>query len=152
MTNWPPDEKRPVPAWRRYLRFLGTDVRADVDDELEFHIEMIAARLAAEGVAPDEARARARREFGDIERARQLCEGIGAERERRGEWAELVGSVRQDIRFALRGLARSPGFALAIVLTLALGIGSSTAIFSIVRGVLLRPLPFSDPDRLVRIW
>ena len=127
------DEKdgRPsTPAWRRYLRLRGTDVRADVADELEFHIEMIAARHIANGVAPDIARAQARREFGDIERARQLCEGIGAERERRHEWRELLDSVGNDVRFALRTLGRSPGFTAAIVLTLSLGIGASTAILA----------------------
>jgi predicted permease len=150
--RWGSDEERAAPAWRRYLRFRGRDVKADVTDELEFHIEMIAVRLIAEGVSPEQARARARREFGDIERARRLCETIGARQERRHEWAEWVESVRKDARFALRGLRRAPGFSAAIILTLALGIGASTAIFSIVRGVLLRPLPFANPDRLVRIW
>ena len=143
---------RPVPVWRRYLRLRGTDVRADVADELEFHIEMIAERLIEQGVAPDRARARAREEFGDFERARALCEGIGAEQARRHEWGELLDSLATDVRFAFRSLRRAPGFAATIVITLALGIGASTAIFSIVRGVLLRPLPFIDPDRLVRVW
>jgi putative ABC transport system permease protein len=146
------DRQTGAPIWRRYLRFFRTDVRADVADELEFHIEMIAARHIANGMAPGEARQRAREEFGDFDRARRLCEGIGAERERRHEWAELIDSIRSDVRFAFRGLGRSPGFTVAIVLTLALGIGASTAIFTIVRGVLLRPLPYADPDRLVRIW
>src|SRR6478672_7617830 len=143
---------RDVPAWRRYLRFRGRDVRADVADELEFHIEMIAERLIEHGVAPDQARARAREEFGDYERARALCEGIGADQARRHEWSELVDSLAKDVRFAIRSLRRAPGFAATIVFTLALGIGASTAIFSIVRGVLLRPLPFVEPERLVRIW
>ena len=143
---------RGVPVWRRYLRLRGGDVRADVADELEFHIEMIAERLIGQGMAPDQARARAREEFGDFERARSLCEGIGAEMARRHEWAELLDSLAKDARLALRSLRRAPGFAATIVITLALGIGASTAIFSIVRGVLLRPLPFAEPDRLVRLW
>lgn len=152
MSNDSSDKQGDAPIWRRYLRFRGSDVRADVADELDFHIEMIAARLVADGLTPEQARARAREQFGDIERARQLCEGIGAEQERRHEWAELFDSMRKDVRFALRALRRAPGFATAIVLTLALGIGASTAIFSIVRGVLLRPLPYGEPDRLVRVW
>ena len=151
-SDWNAEASSSVPAWRRYLRLRGRDVRADVDDELEFHIDMIAARLVEQGMEPDRARARAREEFGDVERARALCEGIGAEQERRHEWAELLDSVRKDVRFALRSLRRAPGFTATIVITLALGIGASTAIFSIVRGVLLRPLPFAAPERLVRIW
>ena len=150
--DWRDDTRTSVPIWRRYLRFLGKDVRADVIDELEFHIDMIAARLVADGMPADQARIQARAEFGDFERARVQCERIGTREERRYAWSELVHSVVNDARFALRSLRRAPGFAATIVITLALGIGASTAIFSIVRGVLLRPLPFGDPDRLVRIW
>jgi predicted permease len=134
------------------MRLRGSDVRADVSDELEFHIEMIAERLMREGMPREQARMRAREEFGDIERARRLCEGIGAEQQRRREWSDLVDSTGKDVRFALRRLRRAPGYTATIVLTFALGIGASTAIFTIVRGVLLRPLPYADPDRLVHIW
>jgi len=71
MTHHEGERDMRAPAWRRYLRLRGADVRADVADELEFHIEMIAARHVANGVSPDEARDRARVEFGDIERARR---------------------------------------------------------------------------------
>jgi putative ABC transport system permease protein len=144
--------RSPSPMWRRYLRLLRPDVRADVADEMEFHIEMIAAKHIAAGRSPDAARALAVREFGDMESAKRQCEAIGAEQERRHEWAEVVDSTAKDVRFALRSLARTPGFATALVLTLALGVGASTAIFTVVRGVLLRPLPYAEPDRLVRIW
>ena len=141
-----------APVWRRYLRFIRADVRADVDDELEFHLDMIAAKHVANGVSPDRARARALEEFGNLAAARRRCEQIGRERQRRHEWGEMLDSILKDLRFAVRSFRRSPGFTVAIVLTLALGIGASTAIFTIVRGVLLRPLPYADPDRLVRVY
>lgn len=145
-------ESGDAPVWRRYLRFVRADVRADVDDELEFHIEMIAARHIANGVSPDHARARALEEFGDLAGARHQCEAIDKQRQRRHEWSEMLDSILKDVRFSVRALRRSPGMAAAIVLTLALGLGASTAIFGIVRGVLLRPLPYADPDRLVRVY
>src|ERR671913_551264 len=124
-----PTARSATPIWRRYLRLRGADVRADVADELEFHVEMIAARYVAAGSSPEAARARALAEFGDMESARRLCERIGATQERRHQWTEVFASVRKEIRFAVRALARAPGFAAALVLTLALGIGASTAIF-----------------------
>jgi len=141
-----------MPAWRRYVRFLRPDVRADVDDELEFHLEMMASRYIADGISPEQARARALDEFGDLGRARHLCEEIGQKRQRRHEWGEMLDSIARDVRFSVRALRRSAGFTAAIVLTLALGIGASSAIFTIVRGVLLRPLPYAEPDRLVRVY
>ena len=144
--------RSPTPMWRRYMRLIRPDVRGDVADEMEFHIEMLAARHMAAGRSEAAARALAEKEFGDRETARRLCEQIGAEHARRRKWSEVLDSVRDDVRFALRSLGRAPGFAAALVLTLALGIGATTAIFSVVRGVLLRPLPYADPARLVRIW
>src|SRR4029079_17039608 len=99
MTRSWSDKQSDAPMWRRYLRLRGSDVRADVADELEFHIEMIVSRLVADGMAPDKARTRAREQFGDLERARRQCERIGAEQERRHEWAELFDSIVKDVRF-----------------------------------------------------
>ena len=141
-----------APTWRRYLRFVRPDVGADVDDELEFHISMMADAYAAKGMSPEEARRHAMAEFGDIAGARHLCEEIGRNRQRRSEWGETLDSIARDARFAVRALRRSPAFTTTVVLTLALGIGASTAIFTIVRGVLLRPLPYADPGRLVRLY
>ena len=146
------DPSNASPMWRRYVRLLRPDVRRDVADEMDFHIEMMAAKHIAAGRSPEAARALALREFGDMESAKRACEQIGAQQERRHEWTELLDSVRKDVRFALRSLGRAPGFATALVLTLALGVAASTSIFSVVRGVLLRPLPYAEPDRLVRIW
>ncbi|MEZ4456458.1 MAG: ABC transporter permease [Gemmatimonadales bacterium] len=140
------------PAWRRYLRFFRSDPESDIRDELDFHVELMADRLEAEGLSRDEALRRARREFGDRAAAEAACRDIAEDRERRGRWRRLADDAREDLRYGIRQLRRSPGFAALAILTLALGVGATTAIFSVVDGVLIRPLPFRESDRLVRLF
>jgi putative ABC transport system permease protein len=140
------------PVWRRYQRFLRPDLISDVDDEIDFHIETRAAEYVAAGMTPAAARARAVEEFGDMGRAKRLCREIGERQRRRRGLVEHADSVRQDLRYGARMLARSPGFTAAAVLTLALGIASTTAIFSIVDAIVLRGLPYREPDRLRSVY
>ncbi|MEX0891537.1 MAG: ABC transporter permease, partial [Gemmatimonadota bacterium] len=141
------------PMWRRYERLRGPDVGGDVDDELEFHLQTLTERIQqAEGIGAEEARRRAEAEFGDRARAAAACRDIGERTQRRRRLAGALGDFRRDGRYALRRLAAAPGFALVAVLTLALGIGANTAIFSVVHGVLLRPLPFADADGVAMVW
>ena len=141
-------------GFRRLRRFTfgGADLLRSVDDEFTFHLEAATRELITAGLDPRAAREEAERRFGDREVFRAACHRIG-HRRRRAQWrGELMHDVMQDLRFALRGFRKSPGFVAAAVLTLALGIGATTAIFSVVYGVLLKPLPFPDADRLMVLW
>jgi putative ABC transport system permease protein len=123
----------------------------DVDEELRFHLDMRAAELRSLGMAPDAARAEATRQFGDVEDARHYLTTVDRATEAAHRRSEFMGDLRHDIVYAARKLRAAPAFTATVILTLALGIGANTAIFSVVDGVLLRPLPFHEPDRVMRV-
>ncbi|MES1259850.1 MAG: ABC transporter permease, partial [Gemmatimonadota bacterium] len=121
--------------------FAGRNADAEVHDELAAHLEMAIAENVRRGMSADEARRQAMMSSGGLTTAAE------AVHDQRGlPWVEGIAA---DFRFALRALRRTPGFTIVVVLTLALGIGANTAIFSVVRGVLLKSLPHRDGDRLV---
>ncbi len=133
--------------WRRSKPFR-LEVDEEVESELAFHLEMRARHYETLGMPSDEARRRARRDFGDIEAIERTCRGLGTARDTTMRRALYFDELCQDVRFAWRQLRAAPLFAIVALLTLAIGIGATTAVFSLVRGVLLEPLPFHDPDRV----
>jgi len=131
MTSW----------WHRLL--FRKKMEDKLERELSFHLDQHASDLMARGYDRQEARRQARIALGGPDQVKEQC------RDARGtRWLE---DFWQDLRYALRTLRKNPGFAAVALLTLALGSGATTVMFTVINGVLLKPLPYPDPDRLVRI-
>ncbi len=150
------DPRRSFAHWlsRRVFRLPVTKPRVAhaVDDEIAFHVQGRIDEFMDTGMSPAEAAAEAQRRFGDVGRFRDQLVTIDERARQRSTAANVWAGLTQDIRFAARSLRRRPAFAATALLTLALGIGATTAMFSVIDGVLLQPLPYREPDRLVTIF
>jgi len=132
--------------------FKRPNARQVVDNELEFHLEMQMRRYIEQGMSPAAARAKALSRFGDVEGVRDECHTLADRIEHQVKRAELLSELKQDLSYAVRTLRRSPLYTFVALLTLAVGIGVNTAIFSVVNATLLRPLPYRNAPRVVTIW
>jgi putative ABC transport system permease protein len=124
----------------------------EIDEELALHLDMRTRELVERGMDPKTAREMAISRLGDLSRLKQTCLDQGRKRDRAMRLTQWLEEIRDDVTFAMRQLRGSPAFTLVAVATLALGIGANGAIFALVDATLLRPLPFHEPDRLVRVW
>jgi predicted permease len=135
----------------RHVSRTRSEVRSDIADEFAFHLDMRTEELMREGLTQAEARAQAEREFGQREAGARAVARIDDRLEHRRRLGQYVAELWQDAGHGLRLLRRSPGFAVVATMTLALGIGANTAIYSVLDAVLLRPLPYPEPDRVMMV-
>src|SRR5437868_9296690 len=127
--------------WHRLWR--RRQMEEQLEKELRFHLDQHTADLTARGVDPEEARRQARLDFGGPEQVKEMCRNARGTR-----WLE---DLLQDFRYALRTLRQRPGFAAVALLTLALGSGATTVMFTVINSVLLKPLDYPEPERLVTL-
>ena len=141
-----------MPRLFQFWRRSRDMIRRDVDAELQFHIDTRTDALVREGASPEDARKRALMDFGDIEDARRYIRRVDNDIEHQRRRRDYVSELRQDLAYGLRTLRRAPTFTLTAILTIALGVGANTAIFSVVHGIVFKPLPFPQPQQLLRVW
>ncbi len=133
-------------------RLWKRSISDEVTNELDFHVEMRTRELVNGGMDREAARAAALARFGDLRAVNKRCRTIAKGRDRKMRWRDWLEEMGQDFVFALRLIQHSPTWALLVVLTLGIGIAANSVVFSVVDAVVLAPLPFPEPDQLVRMW
>ncbi|MBC7894093.1 MAG: ABC transporter permease, partial [Cytophagaceae bacterium] len=139
------------PRWPELPSRSKHRIASDVNTEIEGWLVDRAAELRAQGHTADDAMARARREFGDVDQTRDYCVAQDRAAERKVTRLRVFSEAWDDVRIAARSMARSPALALVLLVTMALGIGATTSIYSVVHALLLRPLPWADAERVVQL-
>lgn len=140
--------------WRdvRRVLFPRRMIEPDVQEEISFHIEERVRDLVRRGWDEDRARRSVLERFGDVRAVEEECRVYDTQRVEEESWRMMMEAWWRDVRFALRSLSRNPGFSAVVIVTLALGIGATTAVFSVLEGVVLRALPFPEAERLAVVW
>ena len=135
-----------------YLRRHRRSIDKDIAEELEHHLQMRIAALRARGLSLEDATREAQRQFGDVEYTREYCRRQDLRKENHVQRSLMLADVMQDAKISLRSLLRAPALTLTIVASVGLGIGATTAIFAAIDATLLRPLPYAEPEQLVRFY
>ena len=140
------------PRWRRYVRFFGPRHVDDLDEELQFHIEMRVRDYMSAGMTEADARAATASRLGDMTTARADCVSIARQRDTRMRRTQIIDALTQDVRFAFRTLGRQKAWTAVAVITLGLGIGATTAMYSVVNHLLLNPTPYPGGNRVMSVF
>lgn len=152
MTLTDPDLSNESARRRWGLPVSRSQIEDEVRAELEFHLEAKVDRLIESGLSPAQARAEAERRFGPLVTVEEECLDLSMQREKQRMRLELFTDLFRDLRQAVRSLRRRPGFTATAVLTVAIGLGAVTSIFSLLDAVVLRALPYPEPDRIAAVW